>query len=277
MAGPRIDEIGPWSEVKLDILKRYAVEYSKILSNQKDPSLFHVYIDAFAGAGFHLSRTSGEWVLGSPLNALLVQPPFREYHLVDLDGDKVQGLKQIIGERNDVLIHQGDCNEVLLKEVFPRVRYRDYRRGLCLLDPYGLTLDWRVIREAGAMRSLDIFINFPIYDININVLHHDPSTVLRSHIERMTAYWGDESWREVAYDKSLGLFGEMEEKVSNRRFAEAFRQRLKNVAGFARVPEPLPMRNSNRSIVYYLFFASQKGTAEDIVTHIFDKFGRRTI
>ena len=40
MGGPRIDEIGPWSEVKLDILKRYAVEYSKILSNQKDPALF---------------------------------------------------------------------------------------------------------------------------------------------------------------------------------------------------------------------------------------------
>jgi hypothetical protein len=56
MAGPKIDEIGPWSEVKLDILKRYAVEYSKILSNQRNPSFFHVYIDAFAGAGFHLSH-----------------------------------------------------------------------------------------------------------------------------------------------------------------------------------------------------------------------------
>lgn len=41
MAGPKIDEIGPWSEVKLDILKRYAVEYSKILSNQRNPSFFH--------------------------------------------------------------------------------------------------------------------------------------------------------------------------------------------------------------------------------------------
>jgi len=65
MAGPKIDEIGPWSEVKLDILKRYAVEYSKILSNQKNPSFSHVYIDAFAGAGFHLSGTTGEMVLGA--------------------------------------------------------------------------------------------------------------------------------------------------------------------------------------------------------------------
>ncbi len=34
MGPPKIDEIGPWSEVKLEILKRYATEYSKILANQ---------------------------------------------------------------------------------------------------------------------------------------------------------------------------------------------------------------------------------------------------
>ena len=226
MAGPKIDEIGPWSEVKLDILKRYAVEYSKILSNQENPSFFHVYIDAFAGAGFHLSETTGEMVLGSPLNALLVRPPFREYHLIDLDGDKIAGLGRYIGERRDVFLHKGNCNQVLLRDVFPKVLREDFRRGLCLLDPYGLTLDWKVIQRAGEMQSLDIFINFPIYDININVLHRDPGTVLPLHIERMNTYWGDESWREVAYEKSHGLFGDMEEKVTNRRLAEAFRERL---------------------------------------------------
>jgi three-Cys-motif partner protein len=275
MAGPKLDEIGPWSEVKLDILKRYAVEYSKILSSQKNPSFFHVYIDAFAGAGYHLSETTGEMVLGSPLNALLVRPPFREYHFIDLDGDKIEGLGRAIGSRSDVFLHKGDCNQVLLRDVFPKVLREDFRRGLCLLDPYGLTLDWTVIRRAGDMRSLDIFINFPIYDMNINVLHHDPQTVLPQHIERMNAYWGDESWREVAYEKSQGLFGPFEEKVTNRRLAEAFRERLKKVAGFKKVPEPLPMRNSKNSVVYYLFFASQKDTAEHIVTYIFDTFGRR--
>ena len=155
------------------------------------------------------------------------------------------------------------------------MRREDYRRGLCLLDPYGLTLDWKVIREAGSMQSLDIFINFPIYDTNINVLHHDQSTVLPMHVERMNAYWGDESWRDVAYDKSPGLFETTEEKVSNRRFAEAFRKRLGDVAAFKRVPEPLPMRNSRDSIVYYLFFASRKDTADEIVTYIFDNFGRQ--
>lgn len=275
MATLRIDEIGPWSEVKLDILKRYAVEYSKILSNQREPALYHVYIDAFAGAGYHLSETSGGMVLGSPLNALLVRPPFREYHLIDLDGDKAVGLRGLVGNRTDVHIYPGNCNALLPSEIFPRVRFEDYRRGLCILDPYGLHLDWKVIEAAGSMRSLDVFINFPIYDININVLHRDPSTVLPSHVDRMNAFWGDESWRDVAYAESgPDLFGMTElEKVSNEKFAEAFRERLRKVAGFKRVPEPLPMRNSKSSIVYYLFFASQKDTAEGIVKYIFEKFG----
>jgi hypothetical protein len=93
----------------------------------------------------------------------------------------------------------------------------------------------------------------------------------------MNAYWGDGSWREVGYDKTPTLFGDVDEKVSNARFAEAFRQRLKKVARFKKVPEPLPMRNTKGSIVYYLFFASQNGTAESIVKYIFDRFGRKTI
>lgn len=281
MAAPKIDEIGPWTEVKLDILKRYATEYSKILSSQRNPSFYHVYIDAFAGAGFHLSKTSGEMVRGSPLNALLIQPPFREYHLIDLDGDRIEGLKGFIGERKDVFLRKGDCNEVLLDDVLPRVRRDDfsgggYKRGLCILDPYGLTLNWKVIHTAGTMQSLDLFINFPIYAININVLRHDPAKALPGQIERMTEYWGDESWRDVAYQTTdPDLFGNVDlEKVSNERFAEAFRDRLRKVAGFKRVPKPLPMLNSKGSVVYYLFFASQKDTAESIVNYIFEKFGQ---
>jgi three-Cys-motif partner protein len=126
------------------------------------------------------------------------------------------------------------------------------------------------------MRSLDVFINFPIYDININVLHHDPETVSPLHITRMNAYWGDDSWRKYAYEEtSPDLFGNVDvEKVSNPQFAAAFRDRLRKVAGFKRVPEPLPMRNKKGSTVYYLFFASQNDTGEHIVKYIFDNFGR---
>jgi len=99
----KFDTIGYWSEVKLDIIKRYATEYSKILTAQQN--LSHVYIDAFSGAGIHISKTSQEFVLGSPINALYVHPPFREFYYIDLDGKKVDTLRRLVGERDDVHIY----------------------------------------------------------------------------------------------------------------------------------------------------------------------------
>lgn len=87
----------------------------------------------------------------------------------------------------------------------------------------------------------------------------------------MTRFWGDESWREAAYSGSGNLFGYLE-KQTNDDVVRAYRRRLKKVAGFRHVPEPIPMRNSNNAPVYYLFFASQKPAANHIVEDIFSKY-----
>jgi hypothetical protein len=44
------------------------------------------------------------------------------------------------------------------------------------------------------------------------------------------------------------------------------------VAGFGYVADPLPMRNSTNSVVYYLFLASPKAVAEKIIKDIFAKY-----
>ena len=171
-------------------------------------------------------------------------------------------------------VYEGDCNRVLLEDVFPHARFQDYRRALCLLDPYGLHLNWDVIRTAGQMRSVELFVNFPVADMNRNVLWRNPEAVDSRQITRMNAYWGDDSWRSVAYDTGRNLFGWLQ-KTDNETIAEAFRERLEAVAGFGYVPEPIPMRNSRGAVVYYLFFASQKPVAAKIVTQIFDKYRNR--
>ena len=195
-----------------------------------------------------------------------------------MDGDKVENLRQLYGDRSDVHIHQGDCNRILLENVFPKVRWEDYRRGLCLLDPYGLDLSWDVIQAAGRLRTIDLFLNFPVMDMNRNALWTRKDKVLPAHRDRMTSYWGDESWEESAYQPARqgDLFSDpAPEKQSNEVIAGAFRERLQRVAGFERVAEPLPMRNSQGAVVYYLFFASQKDVAGHIVTEIFDKYRAR--
>lgn len=272
----KFDEIGYWSEIKLDIVREFAGTYSKILNAQTNPSLYHIYIDAFAGAGKHISKRTGEFVKGSPQNALLLNPPFREYHLIDLDCKKVDSLKGIAEQHANinVNIYEGDCNRILLEQVFPKAKYENYRRALCLLDPYGLHLNWEVLQTAGQMKSIEIFLNFPVSDMNRNVLWHDPEKVDPQQAVRMTAYWGDETWRQAAYTTEENLFG-WKEKTDNEAVADAFRTRLKKVAGFKHVPGPMPMRNNKEAIVYYLFFASQKPVAENIVKAIFNKYRMR--
>jgi three-Cys-motif partner protein len=266
----KLDEIGPWSEVKLDIVRKYASAYTTVMKSF--PSIRrYIYIDAFAGAGTHIRKQTGEMVKGSPLNALLVQPPFHEFHFIDLDGGKAQRLKKLSGDRNDVFVYEGDCNAVLLDKVFPLARYADYRRALCLLDPYALNLRWEVIKAAGESKSVEIFLNFMIMDVNMNVLKHDRSKVEPAQEARLTGLWGDEGWRPIAYPKQDGLFGSYEEKSTNAALAAGFRQRLTE-AGFAYVPEPLPMKNSTGAVVYYLYFASPNKTGGKIVKDIFAKY-----
>ena len=63
-------------------------------------------------------------------------------------------------------------------------------------------------------------------------------------------------------------------KQPNDAIVAAFRERLRTVAGFEFVPEPLPMKNSKGAVVYYLFFASQKPVAKTIIEDIFAKHRR---
>lgn len=269
----KYDEIGYWSEIKLDIVDQYARAYSTIM-NRQSAIRKHLYIDAFAGAGMHISKRTGELTPGSPLNALNIQPPFSEFHLIDINGRKATELRRVIGkeEGTDVHIYEGDANEVLLRNVFPRCRYEDRARALCLLDPYALTVDWNVIRKAGEMGTIEIFFNFMIMDANMNVLKRNPDNVDESQSLRMDKAWGDHSWREIAYTRHPGLFEDFEEKSDNNAIAEAFRNRLEQVAGFKYVPEPMPMRNDQGSIVYYLYFASRNKTGHRIVSHIFNAY-----
>lgn len=272
----KYDEIGYWSEIKLDIIRKYASAYSTIMNKQKSIQSY-LYIDAFAGAGVHIKKQTREFITGSPLNALVISPAFPEFHFIDLDGDKVDKLRQVIGDRRDVLFYKGDCNRILLVDVFPKCRYEDYRRALCLLDPYGLNVNWEVLQKAGEMKSVEIFYNFMIMDANMNVFWRSPDKVQASQIARMDAVWGDDSWHQAAYRKTPGLFREMEEKTTNKAVIDAFHDRLNKVASFEFVPEPMPMRNSKGSVIYYLFFASPNKTGAKIVKNIFDNYRNKGV
>lgn len=176
-------------------------------------------------------------------------------------------------------VHHGDCNEILTRDIFPLARYEDRRRALCLLDPFNINLSWHVVAHAGHMRSVEVFVNFMVMDMNMNVLLTDPGKADEAQIRRMDRFWGDDSWREVAYEVSRqqSLFGGEPEqmKAANEKISEAYRERLTKVAGFAYAPHPLRFVNSHKATIYYLFFASPNETGGHIVEDIFTKHKKR--
>ena len=272
------DEINSWSEVKLEIIREYAIPYMDIM--RKNRFTAH-YVDGFCGSGVHLSQDSRDIVPGSPLQVLDISKPFDTYHFVDLDGDKTSVLKEIceseFPDRSTEIV-TGDCNEVLM-HILPRFSRGNYDRLFCLLDPYGLHLKWDVIEKMGTMGIVDLILHFPIMDINRNAIWKNPHEVPQAGIERMNSFWGDETWKNIAYtdDPQQNLFGDPKKmKQENITIANAFKDRLKKHGKFEYVPNPIPMKNSRNAVVYYLFFASQNKTANKIANHLFNKYGEET-
>lgn len=127
------------------------------------------------------------------------------------------------------------------------------------------------------MGSVEIFLNFPIYDMNLNVLWKNPNKTDPEQVERMNSFWGDQSWVDSVYEPTRTLFGDEIQKRIDYLVAitRAFQERLIKHAAFKYVPEPIPMLNSKNGVLYYLFFASHKPVAAKILTHIFTKYKKK--
>jgi hypothetical protein len=165
-AKERLDPIPYWPQLKLDIVRRYGAAYSTIASRQ--PGLSHYWIDGFIRPGADDSASprpreaagaGAQFVPGSPLNALLVTPPFRHHYLVNMDGRSADVVRRAVDGRADVTVLEGG-SRALIEDILPRVRQEDYRRALCVLDPCGPGLDWRAIEMAGRLRTIDLFVAF---------------------------------------------------------------------------------------------------------------------
>jgi hypothetical protein len=64
----KFDQIGYWSELKLEIVEKYGAAYTKAFANARN--LKKYYIDGFSGAGVHVSKRTGAAIEGSPARAI---------------------------------------------------------------------------------------------------------------------------------------------------------------------------------------------------------------
>ena len=264
-----LDRLGDWSQIKHEILEKYAQAYTTIVTKQAFIKKV-LYIDAYAGTGYAVDKGTGQQLRGSALRAMNVTPPFDELHFVEQEEDKADVLEQATRADSRVTVHRGD-GIATTTSLLERAKFKDYRRALCLLDPYDLSVPWSLVEMIGKMGSVEIFYNFMIMDANRNVLWSRPAEVPAERLAKMDLVWGDRSWQDACYTVEPDLFGGTLKKLPNEAIAEAFRFRLQHVGGFAYVPPPIAMKNSMNATVYYLYFASPNKTGGRIVEDIFRK------
>jgi three-Cys-motif partner protein len=169
----------------------------------------------------------------------------------------------------------GDANDELPSRIIPRIAWSHYERALVFLDPYNMkALQWKTIEAAGKNPAVDAIIHFPTMDANRTVLLSDRAKIRPAMAAKMTAYWGDDSWREGAYSNEgmLQLEGVVR-KRSPDEIIRAFQERLRTGAGFKYISAGLPARNSLGNIVYHLLFASHNKAALKVIRSVEKAFG----
>jgi three-Cys-motif partner protein len=140
--------------------------------------------------------------------------------------------------------------------------------------------DWNIVQKAAEMETVELFLNFSIMDMNRNVLLKNIQNIDKKQHDRMNQFWGDSSWEDVAYEKhpQMSLFkDERLVKQPNEAIIDGYRKRLKEIAGFKYVAEPVPMKNEKNADIYYWFFATHNLTGHKIVSDNFNKYRNREI
>jgi three-Cys-motif partner protein len=135
---------------KLDVVAKYLAAYVTVMKKQ-DFGLF--YVDGFAGSGASAPKVetqkpedptlfpAADFLEGSPIRALSVDPPFDHYIFVEKIEENVRSLSDLCEQFPDrqIEIVQGDANDRLV-EFCDRISGERLDRAVIFLDPFGLSV-----------------------------------------------------------------------------------------------------------------------------------------
>ena len=289
---------GDWTELKLNILKRYLKSYALVL---KKTSFKVGYIDAFAGSGNRIGQAdknykfdqdlfdfdppseSKNFLEGSTQIALRTDPAFDKYIFIEKDKKRcaeLENLKSVFPDlAENIHIKNGDANEEIRNLTGPNMSWKSHR-AVMFLDPFGTQVEWETIKSIAKTKAIDLWVLFPL-GVAVNRFLRKDGNIPKHFRDILDKIFGTKDWEKEFYkkDSELDLFGdefESVEKVPMEVIARYFIERLNSV--FAGVAEkPCHLKNSRGNSLYILCFAvgnpKAKGIALDIANHILENFG----
>ncbi len=199
---------GQWTEVKLSILRDYLNFYTTALKNKYFDL---IYIDAFAGTGEREQKIEAAPILneeeeiqikaGSVRIALETTPPFSSYHFIEKKPSHVERLKQVIAEPKykdlKINVYQGDANEKL-QEIISQQFQQKNKRAVLFLDPYGLSVEWKVLEAINSTQRVDVWFLFSLSGLYRNA-SLDFEKIEDYKKECINQIFGSAEWQRIFY------------------------------------------------------------------------------
>jgi three-Cys-motif partner protein len=269
---------GDWTAEKLDHVRKYLVEYTKIFTRSAHARYFQtVYVDAFAGTGYRsVTRAKSvqdslapefadpdraAFLKGSARIALEVEPSFNRYLFIERNPAYVRELtklrEQFPAKADRIRIVPEEANDYLMRWC-EETDWQQWR-AVVFLDPYGMQVEWPLIESIAKTRAVDLWVLFPL-GVAVNRLMTKREPPPAEWASALTRSFGSDEWKEAFYPRQIQhtLFGEeevQEKEADFDRIGEFFVRRLKTVfAGVA--GRPLPLKNSRNVPLYLLCFAA---------------------
>ena len=268
---------GPWTQQKLQILRRYLDAYTTALKNQP---FTLTYVDAFAGEGYWTPASGyelddyGDFTgvrEGSPRIALGIQDKaFDRLAFIEKDVRRVRSLRSLLMEfpDRDISIVNDDAN-VVLPRFCDRMEIRD--RAIVFLDPFATEVAWSTVEAIARTGKIDCWILFPLMAVaRLMTKNSEPTPLLAARLDR--TFGGREHWHRL-YSRYLqgSLFGDdilmQTRPPGSGPIADLYRERLASV--FAKVASrSRVLTNSRGSPMFELFFAAGNRAGASIAVRI---------
>lgn len=266
---------GEHTKRKLDVVSKYLEAYVTVMKKQQF-RLF--YVDGFAGSGGSAPKSevhsavdptlfpSVDFVEGSPVRALTVEPPFDRYIFVDKSGDNVRSLSSLAAQfpaRSIEVVH-GDANE-RLAEFCDRITLSRLDRAVIFLDPFGLSVRWETIERIAATKKIDLWYLVPVDGMSRQI--KDDGSFLPG-AAKIDEIWGSMAWRDKAVRRvssTSDLFGEVDDRLEKiakaKQFSEMFRDHLQDVFAGGVAKAYLPLGRGRRHDFSLMFACANPSPA----------------
>lgn len=267
---------GPWTEVKLGILRKYLDAYTTAL--KKQPFRL-VYIDAFAGSGkIEASADDSDarkFISGSAEIAIGIDNRrFDRLLFVDKNPGSCKDLSDLSlrHPQRDIEIGQFDAN-TFIEEL--KMDWREWR-GVVFLDPFATEVWWESIRRISEFEALDMWLLFPTSAISrILPRSRRPDDVDPKWSACLNRIYGNDCWSDLyRLRRQRNLFGdeEFERDRGERGLLDIYKRRLRQTFGKRFLDSSRPLCNSTGRPIFELLFCVGNprgiGPASRIAEHL---------